>query len=312
MRLSFSILGALILTAPCVYAQENYNVSNSSFTVVGRYCEEFVEGMSKSAARMEAADKAAFVALRDLDELKKYQNNMDKSQFENKILRLVDNLDNLSITTLKQTSEELCVEVNALLSEATIKETFANIVLASTTEENKPDDFEVELPPKPNITINEDIAYVEKPTVEKKLKINGRAKQIFVDRTEFFDGTSTGKFFDYLKKDLLKIPGVEVTDRQDNPDYVLKTKVLKAKIDKLNAATNRLQVVVALTLTDTKTGESVTEHQNRFILFAAEDDAQKTASALVVKLFSGGMGKISSHIEVPMQDNGNGLIAAPF
>ncbi len=312
MRLLTGILGTLFLTIPSVYAQENYDVSNGSFTIVGKYCEKIAEDSSKSAARMKAADKAAFVALRNLDELKKYQDNMDKSQFENKILRLIDELDDLSITTLKQTAEELCVEVNALLSESAINQTFANVVLASTTEDNKPDDFEMELPPKPNITINEDIAYAEKPAKEKKIKISGRSKQIFVDRTEFFDGTSTGKFFDYLKKDLSKIQGIEVTDKQDNPDYILKTKVLKAKVDKLNAATHRLQVVVALTLTDTKTGESITEHQNRFILFAAEDDAQKIASALVVKLFSSGMGKISSHIEVPMLDNGNGLIAAPF
>ncbi len=321
MRLFLGIIGALISMAPFAFAQESAPKPNDEITVYNSTCEEISSGESTSAARARAIDKAIFNALHKLSILDDYREQVDLQDFNNKIYLLADHyLNSLNINTISQTDKELCIEISGFITMDSIGKVFNRpnkVVTPQNHELVMEDELNINLPPKPQISINKEIAYNEDEPSEdnapksqpKMLSPTKNLKEVFVERTEFFDGNSTAKFFEYIKGDLEQISGLHITDQMQNPDYILKTKVLKAKVDSLNSETNRLQVVVAATLIDTKTSENYTEHQNRFILFATKDDAQKTASALVRKLIATAIGKLSSVLEKNQNlEEGNSII----
>ena len=263
-------------------------------------CEKIAADESLSSARNRAADKAAFHALEILPAIAAFRDKVAAGAFNTKIYELADNyLQNYRLIANRNQNGDICVTVNADVSLAKIKSAFAAPVTSSEAQPLTADENNINLPPKPDITINHSIAYQENdavakvaPTPQTNMPPSRPLAVVLVERTEFFDGTSTDKFYPYLRDDLMQLKGLEVTNTPDNPDYVLKTKVLKAKVDSLNAQTSRLHIVVSLTLTDTKTNQSQTEHQNRFILFENSDDAQSTAAGLIRKLFTGGVNKL--------------------
>ena len=59
--------------------------------------------------------------------------------------------------------------------------------------------------------------------------------------------------------------------------------MLKAKVDALDASNKRLHMALVLEVTGLET-EIVSEYQNRFVLFGAEESEQKIASRLIGKL----------------------------
>lgn len=340
-----TVLGALVLMAPLAFITDSAFADNESIAIEGSSCQKISPDESIASARVRASDAAAFEAIEKLPVIKNYRNQYDAQSFATKIYKLVDNhLDQLNTSTLKQTDDEVCIKISANLSVSSIRKSFftkSETEIAKKTTEDS--DFTIDLPPKPNIVVNEDIAYqsessskelseemvpessseeLSKQPVEDTPSYNPSTKDItrkklppkettsvFVDRTEFFDGNSTTKFFEYLKKDIEQIDGVTATDISDNPAYILKTKVLKAKVDRINSSTNRLQVVISLSLSNTANMETFTEHQNRFILFNSSEDAQKTAAALIKKLLTTGLMKLTPHIKShSVSTSGNSIL----
>ena len=121
---------------------------------------------------------------------------------------------------------------------------------------------------------------------------------MFIDKTLFYNDTSTNGFFAHLEQEVLKKGDVEIQAKFDNPNYILKTKVLKAKVDNINSETGRLHIVVSIEITDTSNSETTTEHQNRFVLFSTSDDVQVKAAELVKNLLSEGMARILPKIKL--------------
>lgn len=318
MRLFSGILGAFIITAPFAFAQESFVASNNEITIYDSVCEKISANESKSSARVRATDKAVFNALQNLSLIQDYRDKTSIQDFNNKIYRLADNyLNSLNINTISQNDEELCIEISGFLPVKYIDEVFGGKPNTTINSEISDDNLTINLPPKPKITINSDIAYSEEKSdnikeqpIVKQPTVNS-SREIFVDRTEFFDGNSTNSFFEYIKSDLEQIGGMSIVNKMQEPDYILKTKVLKAKVDSLNSETNRLQVVVAVTLINTKTSENFTEHQNRFILFTTKENAQKTASALVRKLIAAAINKLSIYLEKDQIAETGNLIITP-
>lgn len=296
-----------LILAGCLAISFNAYATDDLMTVSSAACEKISPDESLSSARIRAADVAAFRAVESLPAVASFRDKNDAGSFNTKVYNLTDNhLQNYQMSASQNEAGDVCVEVKAGLSLAQVKKAFAAPIINSMAEPLNSEENNIGLPPKPNITINDDIAYqepeivVENPVKQPLPVINNHpATKVLVERTEFFDGTSTDKFYPYLNNNLSQRKDIAVTDIPDNPDYVLKTKVLKAKVDSLNDKTNRLHVVVSLTLTDTKTNQSTTEHQTRFILFENSENAQSTAAGLIRKLFAAGVDKLLPSIKGP-------------
>lgn len=301
---------AAVLSIP-VSAFAQIGDSSDEIDVFASVCERMINGESKASARVRAADKASFKAVEEIPELNDYRQKMDTHNFNLKVYRLVDNyLEDVRLTTVSQDQQQVCIEVNAYLSQASIAEVF-NEPESLEVETEVADDVNITVPPKPEIVINQEIAYEDEPVAvfEEEQQVNQIPETVvFIDKTEFYNGTSTDGFFAYIEQKLKEKDGIKAAASMNNPDYVLKAKVLKAKVDAINSQTGRLQVVVALELTNTETSEKVTEHQNRFILFNNADDAQKTAADLTKKLLGEGIAKLLPKIKTSERDKSDSMI----
>ena len=318
----FWIAPVFVLLAEISFAHAQIGETPREISVFASACENLAEGESKASARVRATDKASFKAVEEIPELSRFRSNMNTHNFNIKVYQLVDNyLEDLKINADSPSDGSVCVELSAYLPAAAIAEVFSaeqedikdkalSLELESTTNEENV--LGITIPPKPNIVINEQIAYENKAEPareigEKKAFVVTQPKdsvsskeddvRVFVDRTTFYNGASTGGFFSQIEQALLGIPGVKAIAVNDDADYVLRTKVLKARVDSINSETSRLQIVVALELTDTASSKTITEHQNRFVLFDAKDDAQTVAADLTRKLLSTGLEKLLPEIK---------------
>ena len=124
---------------------------------------------------------------------------------------------------------------------------------------------------------------------------------LFLDKTRFYNNTSTLKFYQDLKQAAEERNGVKVTLDKSQAAYTLKTRVLRAKVDPLNQQTSRLQMVIAAEL-EQPGREPVVEHQNRFILFDDKDDEQAVAANLTRKLLLQASRTVLKKIKLPQSE----------
>ena len=306
MRRFGFILGMILMNSAVAMAQ----METADVAVEADVCERIVADEGRSSARERASDKAAFKAIEDIPLLNEYKSRLSNHKFNLKVYRLIDNyLEDMKISVINQNNQEVCVRVNAYLSKEAIQKVFdepdektGNDMVLEVETSNVNEDS-LSIPPRPQIIINKDIAYTDTDEVENviaampevavddgsnagKEAMNSDETTVFVDKTEFYDGTETNGFFKIIAQALSEKTGIKVIAEKDNPDYILKTKILKAKVDDINAETGRLQMVTAISLVNAATSDIYTEHQNRFVLFnQAEETAQKAASKLAKGLF---------------------------
>lgn len=277
----------LILYFALISINEVY-ASSEPYTLYALACENIQADAPKAAIRMKAVDKAIFEALDKSSFLSDYKNTYDQHNFNMLVYALSDNyLEDVSTRTTFQDEYKLCVEITGYLYPQ-------NIDLAlSDIKENQdyPEKLELEtdaltspspspLPPKPELKINKNIA------VENIDNDNLTLKQVkvFIDRTMFSNNTSSNAFYSDISNALSENLNVAITDKTSDANYLIKTKVLRAKVDPINKQTNRMQMVISLELINTEDASSVIEHQNRFVLFESSENEQNIASSLLKKM----------------------------
>ena len=320
MQLFKIVLILALVLAKNSIAQVEEN--SGEIDVFAKVCENLSPTESRASARLRATDKASFKAVEEIPELREFRQYLDPHQFNLHIYKLIDNyFEDMAINVLSQDNEKVCVEVSGYIRTSSINEVFSDITDIQDNDttlvvetENVEENVNIVIPPKPEINISKEIAYdysddeiVEEyiiedenitpptPTLPKAEKNNGVS--VFIDRTMFYNDTSTNGFFAHLEQELLKAGKLNIQAKFDNPKYILKTKVLKAKVDNINSETARLQIVVSVELTDTSNSETTTEHQNRFILFNTSEDAQAKAAELTKNLLADGVAKILPQIK---------------
>ena len=317
MQLFKIVLILALVLAKNSIAQVEEN--SGEIDVFAKVCENLSSSESRASARLRATDKASFKAVEEIPELREFRQYLDPHQFNLHIYKLIDNyFEDMAINVLSQDNEKVCVEVSGYIRTSSINEVFSDITDIQDSDttlvvetENVEENVNIIIPPKPEINISKEIAYdysddeiVEEyiiedenitPTLPKAEKNNGVS--VFIDRTMFYNDTSTNGFFAYLEQELLKAGKLNIQAKFDNPKYILRTKVLKAKVDNINSETGRLQIVVSVELTDTSNSETTTEHQNRFILFNTSEDAQAKAAELTKNLLADGVAKILPQIK---------------
>lgn len=328
-KLHLLLIGGLCLFSAPAFAQEELD-NPDIISVYARACEPIKQGEARSSVRVRATDKAAFKSLENISALADIKQKLLASDFNTLVYTLIDNyLEDMAVRTVEHNDENLCVEVTGYLSKQNIAEARAKQKAAKQElmAQEKPYYLELEsnekdlppvvtgMPPKPQPKIHEEIAF-ETAEISAELPTAPNAQSnsntmIFVEKTKFFDGSNTGAFFETIKQALAENPNLATSQTMDNADYILKSEVLRAKVDPINKQTFRLQMVISMELTDTETSAKITEHQNRFLLFESTEDEQKVAASLMKKLLTKGCQQLLPRISAKNKGAMDGSIITP-
>lgn len=267
MRLLLAFLCAGIIMS--AHAQ---NTKTQALPIYGNACEKVIEGESKASTRVRAADKAVFLGVKKLPELARAKSILNEHDVNVLVYRLVDEyIEDLSSSTAPSDSDKVCVEINGYLSPTAIEKVQAEFIeREQPVKEATPEEVaEVVAEVKNEVDI--------KPANPESLAL------VRIMPLEYYTGAQSKKYAQMLQEQFANNQYFYLTEDAEIADYVITPKVLKAKVDNLDAAHKRLQMVVSLEVTGLKT-EAVNEYQNRFVLFGAEEDEQQTAVRLLNKL----------------------------
>ena len=231
-------------------------------------CERVMNGESKSSTRLRASDKATFLAVKKIDQLKNNKKLSDHD-FNVMIYRFVDEyVEELSAKTIEDNEENVCVEVSGKI----LSDNIQSVLSEFSGEEPTVQEEDVK---KVVEEVRQEVNI--KPTNPENLSL------VYIKGLEYFNGAKSVKYAKLLKKHIDGNPYFYLTEDEEIADYVITPKVLKAKVDALDASNKRLHMALVLEITGLEK-EVVSEYQNRFVLFGAEESEQSIASRLISKL----------------------------
>lgn len=268
MRFGLLLIILSYMLVPDCFAQTGTSVLEIRSTG----CEKMINGESKSSARIRATDKAVFSAIKKLQPVVDVSKILDSHELNLFVYRLVDEyVEDLTVKSLSGEDDRVCVEVRGQIDSQNIdsvkKEFMSEQALVS-----EPDTAVVEQAAREVMT-----EVTVKPADPESLAL------VYIGDLSYYNGTKTAKFIPELKSRFADNPYFYLTDQPDLADYKLTPKVLKAKVDTLDAGHKRLQMVVIIEISGIG-DDIVNEYQNRFILFGAEDNEQQIAARLIKKL----------------------------
>lgn len=154
--------------------------------------------------------------------------------------------------------------------------------------EDKPEEQAIITPPPP-VALEQKIGpqtevKPEQPQPLAEEKAIRQEGLIFVAPTEFFNQTSSDYYSAIIKNWFVDKKGFLITSDSKLADFILRPKILRAKVETVNEESNRLQMVTALELVYAASGKSYTEHQNRFVVYGNDEGEQDVAYRLMKQL----------------------------
>ena len=278
LKLSAYICLALCNTSQ-VFAVDNLNhlesVDDASIAIYATACEKIKSGEAISSIRMRATDKASFTAVNSISELSDLKKDSTEHDFNVLVYNIVDNLvEDLTTRTTEKSNKKICVEVTGFIPNTSIAEINREHLEKTAKEEKE------KLETESKLAIEK---MIENKPITNNIDLEKRSL-VYVAPTKFYNDTISKTYSEIIKSQIEKLDKYYVTDDKSLADYIIKSSVLRAKIDPINQSTNRLQMVVSVELEDISSSTSTVEHQNRFELFSASEDEQKVAYKLMKKL----------------------------
>ncbi len=309
-----------------------FRSDDGAIRISGRACEKFTPNEAKSTIRVRVTDKASFLAVSSAAEVSALRDEMNEHDYNVLVYNLVDNaVEDLAVRTTKQDTEELCVEAEGYIHpdsilqamaeqtesepDADSRETMTDIVNEVNTsyseiEGGKPevipptDETELAkhkapesdaLPPAAAVQASGSATVAALPVSEPAPQDDKRGL-VYVEPTEFFDKSTSAVHAKTVRDMFADDENYFITDKKDLADYIIRTKVLKAKVDPIHSSTNRLHMVVSVEAEFPDEKSSVIEHQNRFVLFNSDENEQEVAFRLMKKLFTAAGEKIKDKV----------------
>lgn len=266
------LLLAFLLMAGMAKPVHAQTAETQALSIYGNACEKVIEGESKASTRVRAADKAVFLGVKKLPELARVKSILNEHDVNVLVYRLVDEyIEDLSSSTVSSDAGKVCVEINGYLPPEAIEKVQTEFIKAEKPlKEAAPE-------------VVAEVASAVKREVDIKPVNPESLALVYIGPLEYYNGAKSNKYSKMLQEQFAGNQYFYLTEDAEIADYVITPKVLKAKVDNLDAAHKRLQMVVSLEITGLK-NETVNEYQNRFVLFGAEENEQQTAARLLNKL----------------------------
>ena len=296
-----------LLAATSVSRAEVLDTDNGALAIFGTGCEATKADEQNASTRLKATDKACYSAVSSLPEIVSIKDSFDDHDFNVMVYNIVDEyIEDMVVKTTKQDNAQICVEVSGYITPENIGKAIDETI--QTPEENSSaapvDAGAVVAQNAPTEVAPANVT----PEVTGSVNVNAPANSllqspaeviepesniiilstIFVKPTEFYNHTQSNSHSKILKNILARSSRIQIVDNEEDANFVVTPKVLKAKIEPLNSETSRMQMVLALETFDRNKNTTETEHQNKFVMFNNSDDEQGVAKSLLSQMFEQG------------------------
>lgn len=256
-----------------------------SLKIRANACEKSISDESSSSTRIRAVDKAVFLGLKNLSAFDEDKQKMDDYDLNVMIYRLLDEyVEDLSSKVTKSEADKVCVEIEGYINPKKIE---------LVREEFKRNSI--------NRSKNDEDVFAIANEVSEEIKVAPKKVEdlalVYVDELEYYNGSKSKKYASFLKEKIENNSYYYLTEEKELADYVIAPKILKAKIDTLDANHKRLQMVLVLDVSGLG-DEVVNIPQNRFLLFSSEENEQEIASRLIKKLLDAAGKEAMRQIEI--------------
>lgn len=288
MKLFNRIFAFLIFSATPVYA-EVVEADNSALSIYGSACEDIKAGEQNASIRLKATDKASYGAISSLPEIINIKDSFDEHDYNMLIYTLVDEyIEDMTTKTTKQDDNQICIEITGYVTPENIGKAIDEIIQSPqntiNSQKEKSNDLISTLPEK-ELHQEQTSLTSSSDDIPSNVVI---LSTIYVKPTEFYNNTFSNSHSALLKDILSQAENVKIVDNEDEANFIITPKVLKAKIESLNDETNRMQMVLALETFDRNQNNLTSEHHNKFVLFNNTDDEQSIAKQLLKELMEQG------------------------
>lgn len=281
-------------------------------------CESLQEDEAKSTARVRVTDKATFNAISEIPQLKSYKEKLDSHDFNVMVYTIVDEyIEDFSVKTTEQSDEKICVEIHGFVNPTNVQSAIDATLKKQAVQEEISDDKTTENTAllsdeitdhlnKTNPINNDDFI---PPSQENESNISTESSdllgRLYVAPVAFFNNTTSDYHAQLIVDSFKNAYNYEIVDSPNDADYLIKTSVLRAKVDALNNSTSRLQMVIAMELSFKDGTSSQTIHQNRFVVFENSENEQNVALKLLTKLFNNAVEQIEVYMQKHEKEKGN-------
>ena len=281
-----SVIIALLLASFSEVRAEVIDSDNNALPVFGTACEEIKAGEPNASTRLKATDKACYGAITALPEIVNIKDSFDDHDFNVIIYNIVDEyIEDLTTKTIQQDDEKICIEVSGYITPENIGKAIDEAILIPEKENTEKVSQPV-IAQEPVVELEPLVAPVQPiPAPESHIIV---LSTIHIRPTEFYNHTQSRSHSRLLENILSQSENIKLVEDENEANFIITPKVLKAKIEPLNKETSRMQMVVALEVFDKNKNSTTTEHQNKFVLFNNADNEQIIAKDMLQQLFEQG------------------------
>lgn len=244
-------------------------------------CSEINEEQTRSEIRYKAYDKAVLMAVKKCPEVKSVAQNMDDHSYNILAYRIADKaLSDITVITVQDDSEKICLEINGKL----VKEKIAEI---ATTEKL----------PQFNENKVEKIAQQVNTILPKSMyETDSTHPLLYIKEMEYYNGNTSSVFTAKIAEQLSFEPRVLVTESQELADYFIAPKLVLSKIEPINETNSRYSMSVMIELRKNDGTLVDSETQNRYIIISKEQNTQEIAHKLIEKLLEDSIKALSGKL----------------
>lgn len=254
-------------------------------------CDERLAGDDLQTAENRAIDKASLAAVKTSGLIQGYYENLSDMALNLISYRIIDEyLFDLKHQVTLDDEKQVCVHVEADLEMAPED---LHVLVAEYKASAPIDKVEIAQIAE---DVQQETQFKPQSLTEKKL--------LYIKNLRFWNEVETNIYRQLLQEQLVGSDYFYVTDDISIADYVLEPYVEVVHVDKVDEKNHKMQVSLTLTVQNLHNSEftPLTDQQNHFILFAADNDEQQVADTLIRKLLTRSAISMAKKVDKQLSD----------
>ena len=254
-------------------------------------CDGRLAGDDLQTAENRAIDKASLAAVKTSGLIQGYYENLSDMALNLISYRIIDEyLFDLKHQVTLDDEKQVCVHVEADLEMAPED---LHVLVAEYKASAPTDKVEIAQIAE---DVQQETQFKPQSLTEKKL--------LYIKNLRFWNEVETNIYRQLLQEQLVGSDYFYVTDDISIADYVLEPYVEVVHVDKVDEKNHKMQVSLTLTVQNLHNSEftPLTDQQNHFILFAADNDEQQVADTLIRKLLTRSAISMAKKVDKQLSD----------